>query len=108
MKKSPPSEFLTFASREEWRTWLSQNGNQAKPQWVLIFKKNAGETGLRLEEAVEEAICFGWIDGMLRGVDDAKYLLKFSPRKKGSIWSAVNKERAEKLIVAGKMTGVGL
>jgi uncharacterized protein YdeI (YjbR/CyaY-like superfamily) len=108
MKKVSSGDFLTFSSREGWRTWLSQNGGKAEPQWVMIFKKHAREKGLRLGDAVEEALCFGWIDGMLKGVDDAKYLLRFSPRKQGSIWSVINKKRAEKLIAAGKMTDAGL
>ena len=108
MKKSPPLEYLTFSSREDWRNWLRQNFQQTKSQWVEIYKKNARATGLHLEEAVEEALCFGWIDGILKGADGTKYLLKFSSRKKGSIWSAINKGRAEFLIAAGKMTDAGL
>ncbi len=108
IKISLPSNFLSFASREEWRNWLSQNAKQSDAQWVIIYKKNARETGLHLHEAVEEAICFGWIDGLLKGVDDEKYLLKIGPRKKDSIWSANNKKRAEKLMAEGKTTGAGL
>ncbi len=108
MKNSLPSDFLSLASREDWRSWLSQNATQSKAQWVVIFKKNAATTGLRLDEAVEEAICFGWIDGMMKGVDDEKFLLKIGPRTKKSIWSAINKARAETLIAEGKMTAAGL
>ncbi len=108
MKKSLPSNFLSFASREEWRNWLSQNAEQSDAQWVIIHKKNARETGLHLYEAVEEAMCFGWIDGLLKEVDEEKYLLKIGPRKKDSIWSANNKKRAERLIAEGKMTEAGL
>ncbi len=108
MKKSLPSDFLSFASREEWRNWLAENATQSKGQWVLIFKKNAPAVGLRLHDAVEEALCFGWIDGLLKSVDNEKYLLKIGPRQKGSVWSANNKKRAERLVAEEKMTDAGL
>jgi uncharacterized protein YdeI (YjbR/CyaY-like superfamily) len=78
---------LELVCRDQWRTWLD---------------------ALSLEEAVEEALCFGWIDGLLRSVDAETYLLRFSPRKRKSIWSESNKRRAEGLIRAGRMTAAGL
>ncbi len=99
---------LYFANRGEWRAWLEANHATAKEVWLVIYKKHTGQLGLSYEEAVEEALCFGWIDGLLHRIDDEKYALRYSPRKKGSIWSEVNKRRVRKLIKQGRMTEAGL
>ena len=75
---------------------------------MVLFKKRSGKKGLTLEEAVEEAICFGWIDGKLKRIDDEKHALRFSPRRCSSVWSKINRTRAERLIEAGRMTPAGL
>jgi uncharacterized protein YdeI (YjbR/CyaY-like superfamily) len=75
---------------------------------LIFFKKNAKQKGITLDEAVEEAIRFGWIDGKLRRLDEDRFILRFSPRRANSVWSKLNKERAEKLIASGKMTSAGL
>jgi uncharacterized protein YdeI (YjbR/CyaY-like superfamily) len=97
-----------FKDREEWRTWLEKNHHKESPVWLVFFKKESGKKGITLEEAVEEAICFGWIDGKLKRVDDERFILRFSRRKANSVWSKINKERAEKLIKSGRMTPAGL
>jgi len=97
-----------FKNREEWRTWLTQNHDKADSAWLTFHKKGAGKKGITLQESVEEAICFGWIDGKLRKIDAEKFILRFSPRKANSVWSKINKERAERLMQFGKMTSVGL
>ncbi len=99
---------VDVANRNEWRNWLSQNHNKKDYIWLTLKKRNSRNKGINLEEAVEEAICFGWIDGKLRKLDDTKFLLRFSPRKANSVWSKINKERAEKLVEAGKMSPEGL
>lgn len=99
---------LRFAHQDEWRAWLEANHAIATEIWLIIYKKHTGKSGLSLEEAVEEALCFGWIDGVLRPIDDEKFALRYSPRKKGSIWSEVNKRRVRKLIKQGRMTEAGL
>jgi len=99
---------LHFTHRDKWRAWLEANHATAKEAWPVIYKKHTGKPGLALEEAVEEALCFGWIDGLLHRLDDEKYALRYSPRKKGSIWSEVNKRRVRKLIKQGRMTEAGL
>ena len=99
---------LRFANRDKWRAWLEENHTTAGEAWLVHYKKHTGQPGLSLEEAVEEALCFGWIDGVLRPIDDEKYALRYSPRKKGSIWSEVNKRRVRKLIKQGRMTEAGL
>jgi len=96
-----------FLDRSEWRRWLQEHHSSEKEIWVLIHKRNSGKKGLKYEEAVEEAICFGWIDGKMQSVDDFRFRQRFSPRKKNSPWSRSNKRRAEKMIQTGKMTPSG-
>jgi uncharacterized protein YdeI (YjbR/CyaY-like superfamily) len=84
-----------FKGREGWRKWLEENGSSEKEVWVIIYKKHYGRRGLQYQEAVEEAICFGWIDSKMQSIDTNKFRQSFSPRKKTSIWSKINKETAE-------------
>ena len=84
-----------FLDRNKWRKWLEENHSSQKEIWVVIHKKVSGKKGLKYEEAVEEAICFGWIDGKMQSVDDIRFRQRFSPRKRNSLWSKNNKERAE-------------
>jgi uncharacterized protein YdeI (YjbR/CyaY-like superfamily) len=99
---------LNFVSPDEWRLWLEQNHFSEGEAWVIIQKKNSPRKGLRYEEAVEEAVCFGWIDSKMQRVDGERFRQRFSPRKNRSIWSKKNKETAQKMIQAGKMTESGL
>jgi uncharacterized protein YdeI (YjbR/CyaY-like superfamily) len=99
---------LHFAQRDEWRAWLEAHHATATEAWLILYKKHTGKPSLLLEEAVEEALCFGWIDGLLQRIDDEKYTLRFSPRKQNSVWSQVNKRRVAKLIKQGHMTEAGL
>lgn len=99
---------LYFAQRDDWRAWLETHHATAQQAWLILYKKHTGKSSLSLEEAVEEALCFGWIDGLLQRIDDEKFTLRFSPRKKGSVWSQVNKRRVAKLIKQGRMTEAGL
>ena len=103
----PETVNLEFVDRLEWRRWLEENYSSKKEIWVIIYKKNSGKRGLRYEEAVEEAICFGWIDGKMQSVDDTVFRQRFTPRKKGSIWSKSNRDRAEKMIREEKMVPAG-
>lgn len=99
---------LEFRSLHEWHDWLVRNHNLKAQAWVLIRKKNSKQTGLRYEESLEEALCFGWIDGKMQSIDKDTFILRYSPRKSGSIWSRRNREKAERLIAQGKMTESGL
>ncbi len=90
-----------------WRDWLQQNHQHSPGVWVRLAKKNSGETTVSYAEAVEEALCFGWIDGLAHSESDAFYLQKFTPRRPKSVWSKINVGRTEKLIAAGKMTAAG-
>ena len=99
---------LCFRNRDEWRKWLEKNHEKEKEVWLVHYKKHSGKMGIQLEEAVEEALCFGWIDSKLKKVDEEKFTLKYSPRKANSVWSKLNREKAEIMIKAGKMTPAGL
>jgi len=99
---------LHFANRDEWRAWLNENHATASEAWFVHSKKHTKKPGLSLAEAVEEALCFGWIDGQLKPIDAEEYALRYSPRKTGSVWSKTNKRRVGKLIKQGRMTEAGL
>lgn len=97
-----------FAGRDHWRAWLTENHATAEFLWLLFHKKHTGKGGLTYDEAVEEALCFGWIDGILKRIDDEKHMNRFCPRRKNSVWSERNKERVRRMIEAGRMTEAGL
>jgi len=97
-----------FDSRDHWRAWLTDHHATASEMWLVFYKKHTGKSGLTYVEAVEEALCFGWIDGILKRLDDEKHTVRFTPRRKNSIWSELNKKRVARLIEAGRMTEEGL
>lgn len=99
---------LTVADRADWRNWLEQNHASAMDVWLIIPKARSGLPGVTLEEAQEESLCFGWIDGQMKRIDEQRYALRFTPRKAGSNWSPLNKRRVLKLIREGRMTEAGL
>ena len=96
------------ATREEWREWLAENHDKVKSVWLIYYKKNSGKPRVSYDEAVEEAICFGWIDSTARKMDDERYAQKFTPRNARSEWSETNLRRAERLIAEGRMTEAGM
>ncbi len=95
-------------TREEWRSWLCQNHSTEKEIWLIYFKKHTGKPRIPYNDAVEEAICFGWIDSIVKKIDDERYQQKFTPRKDIKNWSLVNIKRAIKMIEENKMTEAGL
>jgi uncharacterized protein YdeI (YjbR/CyaY-like superfamily) len=97
-----------FKSRTEFRKWLEKNHDKQKELWILFYKVHTNKKSLRYAEAVEESLCFGWIDGIVKRIDDEKHAQRYTPRNPKSIWSKVNKERAKRMIDAGKMTDAGL
>lgn len=99
---------ITPRNRSAWRAWLRRNHASASEIWLIFHKKSTGKQTLSLDAAVEEALCFGWIDGQLKSLDHERFALRFTPRRKGSNWSARNIERANRLIAEGKMTPAGL
>ena len=98
---------LTVNNRDKWRQWLAMNHDRSDGVWLVFFKKTSGRASVNYDEAVEEALCFGWIDSTIKKVNDKKYVRKFTPRKPGSIWSELNKKRVHKLVEQGLMTEVG-
>ena len=102
-----PDKYLTCARRGQWRRWLEEHHAAEKEVYLVIFRKKYAQSGLSLEEAVEEALCFGWIDSTLKPIDERRYTLRFSPRTANSIWSMRNIRRAEKLAADGKMADAG-
>lgn len=101
----PMKEELLFATRREFREWLTSNGS-GDGVW-LLFVKDGSSPAITPSEALEEALCFGWIDGLIGRIDASRYRKYFSPRRKGSRWSARNRELAERLIREGLMTAGG-
>lgn len=97
-----------FTRREDWRAWLQVNYATKNEIWLIHYRKSVGRASLQYDDAVEEALCFGWIDGILKKLDEERYVLRFTPRKKHSIWSEKNKKRAIKMIENGLMTEAGL
>jgi uncharacterized protein YdeI (YjbR/CyaY-like superfamily) len=101
-------EQLHVADREDWRAWLEMNYGSKKEVWVIYYKAHTGKPSIHYDASVEEALCFGWIDGIIKKFDDERYGRKFMPRTKNSRWSELNKKRAEKMIMEGKMTDAGM
>jgi len=101
------TDSLEFEDRDQWRRWLDTNHANEPEAWLILHKKKYREQGLTLDEAIEEALCFGWIDGKLNRLDEKRYRLRFSPRTTKSIWAMSNIRRVEKLIAEGKMTESG-
>jgi uncharacterized protein YdeI (YjbR/CyaY-like superfamily) len=95
-------------SRKAWRTWLQKHHATSSGVWLVYAKKHTGIPSLTYSDAVEEALCFGWIDSLIHPIDDEFFKQVFTPRKPRSAWSAVNRKRVERLIKAGLMTGAGL
>lgn len=93
--------------RSEWRSWLEKYHNKLDEVWMIFYKVHTGKPCVPYDDAVEEAICFGWIDGKIRRIDDEKYMIRFTPRRARSAWSLLNVRRAERMIVQGKMKEAG-
>lgn len=104
------NEIKTYCpkSRADWRKWLEKNHDKETEIWLIFYKVKVKKDSLRYAEAVEEALCFGWIDSTLRRIDDEKHMQRYTPRKAKSNWSALNKSRVSKLIESGLMTEFGL
>lgn len=95
-------------NRQEWRKWLAKNHAKMSEVWLIYYKKDTGKPSITYPESVEEAICFGWIDGLKKRIDHERYTHRFSPRKSKSKWSEINQKLAEKMIEEEKMTPTGL
>lgn len=94
--------------RKKWRAWLENNHTRSPGVWLVFYKKSAGKPTVLYDEAVEEALCFGWIDSLMKPVDEQRYRQLFTPRKAKSRWSEPNKKRVARMITARLMTEVGM
>jgi uncharacterized protein YdeI (YjbR/CyaY-like superfamily) len=101
-------ETLDLDKPEDFRRWLQENHLQKIEIWLLFYKKSSGRQTLTIVQAVDEALCFGWIQSRLKPLASQRFAVRFSPRHKGSIWSLPNLKRVRRLIAAGKMTPAGL
>jgi len=99
---------VTPKSRKAWRIWLEKHHASSTGTWVVYAKKHSGLPSLTYADAVEEALCFGWIDSRIHPIDDDFYMQMFTPRKPKSAWSALNKTRVTRLVAAGMMSAAGL
>jgi uncharacterized protein YdeI (YjbR/CyaY-like superfamily) len=99
---------IPFSAADDWRAWLEEHHATAPEVWVLYHKKHSGIPSIAWAEAVEEALRFGWIDGLVRRIDDDRYAQRWTPRRPTSRWSKVNVAIAERLIAEGRMTPAGL
>ncbi len=99
---------VPFASAAAFRRWLKANHAKHQGIWMQLAKKDSGIASITYAEALDEALCYGWIDGLRKSIDDASYMIRFTPRKPDSNWSAVNTKRALELIEQGLMTPTGL
>lgn len=95
-------------NRKEWRRWLAKNHSSQNEIWIIYYKKHTGKPRIPYDDAVEEALCYGWIDSTVKSIDDEKYCQKFTPRNNKSNWSELNKKRVSTLLKNGKMTKFGL
>lgn len=102
------TETFFAADRSVWRQWLERHHADKTEIWLVMLKKHVAEPCVSLSEAVEEALCFGWIDGHLQRIDDCSHALRFTPRRPGSTWAESNRARVERLTRGGRMTAAGL
>ena len=100
-------ETLYVTDRDDFRKWLIENHQTKKEIWLIRYKKVTKKPSINYVEAVEEAICFGWIDGLEKSMDAERYALRFSPRRPKSNWTNTNKDRARRMIAEGRMTAAG-
>ena len=101
-------ETLTVLTRGEFRQWLADHHRSKKEIWLVFCYKRTGKPTITYSDAVEEAICYGWIDSQLNRMDDERFVRRFSPRREGSHWSRRNRGRALRMLRAGKMTEAGM
>ena len=97
-----------FRTPEDFRIWLEKNHTTATELWVGVYKRDSGKRSITWPESVDQALCFGWIDGVRKRVDEISYQIRFTPRRRGSIWSATNIKRAKELVEQNRMRPTGL
>lgn len=101
-------ETFLAPTREAWRAWLAEHHATSTEIWLVLGKKGSGVQTVTLDEATEEATCFGWVDSVMKRIDDRTHALRFTPRKPKSVWSQSNVDRVQRLTAEGRMTPAGL
>ena len=101
-------KILCVADRKKWRSWLAKNHNKEKEVWLVYYRKSSGKKRIPYNDAVEEALCYGWIDSTMKCIDEKSFAQRFTPRRSNSVLSQLNKERIHRLIKEKKMTVKGL
>jgi len=104
----PPQKTFKATDRDTWRTWLATNHACEREVWVVFQKKHTNASCMSYEDSVEEALCFGWIDSLIKRIDENTFARKFTPRTDTTTWSDLNKKRVAKCIQQGRMTEIGL
>jgi uncharacterized protein YdeI (YjbR/CyaY-like superfamily) len=99
---------ISFETQQQWEEWLKHNHTQTDGVWLLLYKKNSNIPSINYAQALEEALCYGWIDGIKKSKDTVSFLQKFTPRRAKSIWSEINTKHIERLTAAGKMKPAGM
>ncbi len=107
MAKTPDLPLLPFENKKRWTDWLAKQHDKSAGVWLKLSKKDSGIPSITYEEALDVALCYGWIDGQKKGFNDKFWLQKFTPRGAKSIWSKINTEKAERLIASGEMQSAG-
>ena len=100
-------ELLTVQRRDQWRSWLADHHQSVSVIWLVFWKKHTGRPCLSYDDAVEEALCFGWVDSLVKRMDEDRFARKFTPRKPGSKWSKINRDRALRMMDEGLMCPAG-
>ena len=106
--KKETTETISPTTLQKWRQWLQKHHNNKQSVWLIYYKKTSSKPTFPWSEAVDEALCFGWIDSVRRPIDEEKFIQFFSKRKASSTWSRINKEKVQRLIDEGRMTEAGL
>jgi len=99
---------MSFRNRRQWRAWLAKHHTSSAGVWLVFYKRHTGVESIPYEDTVREALCFGWIDSLIKRLDDDRYALKFTPRQATSKWSQINRKRWAELKAAGLLTSAGL
>jgi uncharacterized protein YdeI (YjbR/CyaY-like superfamily) len=107
MTSGLPAKQLYVTSRDDWRSWLAAHHAAEKEMWLVFYRERTGRPNIPYEDAVEEAICYGWIDSLVRKLDEERYARKFTPRTGTAVWSALNKERVARLERGGRLAEAG-
>ena len=108
MSNKEPIPTFYAPDRKTWRRWLELNHTDTKEIWLIYYKAPTGQPSIPYEDSVEEALCFGWVDSLIKKIDEERYARKFTPRHPGSAWSETNKRRVAKVVAEGRMTPTGL